>query len=369
MKQKTNRKKVFLGLSFSSLVLMILAILITIVVTSELNKRREIAKIVLPVVVQQAQKGEIRRSVTINGAINNESTVDVIPMAQGTLLKLHVKEGQTVSKGTLLASIDDSALKVQKAQAESSYQTAKSSFERVEALYKENLTSRQDYETAKNMFAGAKAQNDAIQLQLNYTKVTAPIAGKVLIIITKEGSIASPQMPLMRISNPKTIAVTNALPEKYYEVFAEKGSNMEVFVHRPGSNSPPEAATIFSVSDFIDFQSKTFVVKSSFKQTPPNWVPGMFVKTEFVLESKKEIYRLPFELLVGGERLWIAERDKEDPQKAIAKMIQYVPTFFNDDYFEIPEDLSHYEFISEGQEFVYEGEVLKIVPPQQEITP
>lgn len=364
--KKTNGKQVFIGITFSALILIIVTILATIVITSELNKRRQIAKIVLPVAVRKPLRGEIRQSVTVNGYINNESTVDVIPMAQGTLLQLHVKEGQTVRKGQLLATIDSSALKIQKAQAENAYQTAKSAFDRVEALYKENLTSKQDYETAKNMLAGAKAQNDAVQLQLDYTNVTAPIDGKVLIIITKEGSVASPQMPLMRISNPKTIAVTNALPEKYYEQFAEKQTRMEVFVHRPGSDAPPAPASIFSVSDYIDFQSKTFVVKSSFGRTPPNWVPGMFVKTEFVLESKKDIYMLPFELLVAGERLWIAERSEENPEFGTARMISYVPDYFNADYFEIPEEFSSYEFICEGQEFLYEGESVKIIDRRQE---
>lgn len=364
--KKKNGKQLFIGLTFSALVLIIVTILATIVITSELNKRRQIAKIVLPVAVHKPQKGEIRRSVTVNGTINNESTVDVIPMAQGTLLKLHVKEGESVVKGERLATIDSTALKIQKAQAENAYQTAKSAFDRVEALYKENLTSRQDYETAKNMLAGAKAQNDAVQLQLDYTNVTAPIDGKVLIIITKEGSIASPQMPLMRISNPKTIAVTNALPEKYYEQFAEKRATMEVYVHRPGSDAPPAAASVFSVSDFIDFQSKTFIVKSSFGQRPPNWVPGMFVKTEFVLESKKDIFTLPFELLVAGERLWIADRSEEDHERGIARMISFKPDFFNADSFEIPEEFASYEFICEGQEFLYDGEAIRIIDRRQE---
>lgn len=364
--KKTNGKQVFIGITFSALILIIVTILATIVITSELNKRRQIAKIVLPVAVRKPLRGEIRQSVTVNGYINNESTVDVIPMAQGTLLQLHVKEGQTVRKGQLLATIDSSALKIQKAQAENAYQTAKSAFDRVEALYKENLTSKQDYETAKNMLAGAKAQNDAVQLQLDYTNVTAPIDGKVLIIITKEGSVASPQMPLMRISNPKTIAVTNALPEKYYEQFAEKQTRMEVFVHRPGSDAPPAPASIFSVSDYIDFQSKTFVVKSSFGRTPPNWVPGMFVKTEFVLESKKDIYMLPFELLVAGERLWIVERSEENPESGTARMITFVPTYYNADFFEIPEEFASYEFVCEGQDFLYEGEAVRIVGESQE---
>ncbi|MDY3938666.1 MAG: efflux RND transporter periplasmic adaptor subunit [Spirochaetia bacterium] len=364
--KRSNGKQVFIGVTFAALILIIITILATIVITSELNKRRQIAKIILPVAVQKPIKGEIRQSVTINGYINNESTVDVIPMAQGTLLQLHVREGQTVRKGQRLATIDSSALKVQKAQAESAYQTAKSAFDRVEALYKENLTSKQDYETAKNMLAGAKAQNDAVQLQLDYTNVTAPIDGKVLIIITKEGSIASPQMPLMRISNPKTIAVTNALPEKYYEQFAEARSKMEVFVHRPGSDTPPAPAYIFSVSDYIDFQSKTFVVKSSFGQRPPNWVPGMFVKTEFVLKSKKNIYMLPFELLVAGERLWIVERSEENPEMGTARMISFIPEFFNADSFEIPEEFASYEFVCEGQEFLYEGESVRIIDRQQE---
>ncbi len=364
--KKTNKKQLFLGLAFSALILVILTILITIIVTSELNKRRQIEKIVLPVAVLTPEKGEIRQSITINGYINNESTVDVIPMAQGALLQLHVKEGQSVRKGQLLATIDSSALNIQKAQAENAYQTAKSAFDRVEALYKENLTSRQDYENAKNMLAGAKAQNDAVQLQLDYTKVTAPINGKVLVIITKEGSIASPQMPLMRISNPETIAVTNALPEKYYEEFIEKQSRMEVYVHRPNSDNPPQPASVFSVSDFIDFQSKTFVVKSSFDRNPVNWVPGMFVKTEFVLESKRDIYMLPFELLVAGERLWIVERSEENPESGTARMITFVPTYYNADFFEIPEEFASYEFVCEGQDFLYEGEAVRIVGESQE---
>ena len=47
-------------------------------------------------------------------------------------------------------------------------------------------------------------------------------------------------------------------------------------------------------------------------------------------------------------------------------MITFVPTYYNADFFEIPEEFASYEFVCEGQDFLYEGEAVRIVGESQE---
>ena len=70
--------------------------------------------------------------------------------------------------------------------------------------------------------------------------------------------------------------------------------------------------------------------------------------------------------MIAGERLWIVERSEENPESGTARMITFVPTYYNADFFEIPEEFASYEFVCEGQDFLYEGEAVRIVGESQE---
>jgi hypothetical protein len=81
----------------------------------------------------------------------------------------------------------------------------------------------------------------------------------------------------------------------------------------------------------------------------------MFVTVSFVLERREDVYYLPFKVMASGDRLWYADEENR------ARYLEFVPRFFNDDFFQIPEELGDTSFIIEGQHFIGQGQALNIL--------
>lgn len=119
----------------------------------------------------------------------------------GIVKKLNVYVGDIVKKGDLLARLDDTELTAQYNQVAANLENAKTAIkyariekERQEALLAESVTPRQtydravkDYETAQAQVAQVTANLDYAKIQLDYTKIIAPINGVVASVSTQEG--------------------------------------------------------------------------------------------------------------------------------------------------------------------------------------
>ena len=82
--------------------------------------------------------------------------------------------------------------------------------------------------------------------------------------------------------------------------------------------------------------------------------PGMFVYINFVLDKRKDIFYLPYKTLAGGDSLWFVD----DMGKA--RQLEYLQSFGNEEYFQITSEYSSYSFIVEGQNFLSEGQSVRI---------
>ena len=90
----------------------------------------------------------------LQGNVATKQNVIIYPETSGTLLKIYVKEGQRVSKGQLLARIDDGGFSQQVAQLQIQADLAKTTFERQERLWKQKIGSEMQYLQAKSSYEG-----------------------------------------------------------------------------------------------------------------------------------------------------------------------------------------------------------------------
>ena len=164
---------------------------------------------------EPAVRDRITRQVVATGTIDAVELVSVGAQVSGQIKKLHVKLGQKVKKGDMVAEIDsvsqynqynsDKAILASR-QAElkarqAALRIAQSRFDRESALRKKNANSKEDYESAENNLALAKAEVVAVQSQirqselaigtdeqnLGYTRITAPLDGTVVSVVVDEG--------------------------------------------------------------------------------------------------------------------------------------------------------------------------------------
>lgn len=166
-------------------------------------------------ITETVKRGNVRQTVSATGEIVPSQLVDVGAQVTGQIKAMHVRLGQTVEKGQLIAEIDATTqlnnlntnkarLEAYQAQLESAraaLRTAKSQFDRETALLNENATSRHEWETARDNHAAARARLadiessirqtriaiNSAETDLGYTRITAPMSGTVVFVRVEAG--------------------------------------------------------------------------------------------------------------------------------------------------------------------------------------
>ena len=114
--------------------------------------------------------------IELQGSVDTKENLVIYPEFSGTLIDVYVKEGQDVTKGQLLAKIDDGGLSQQLAQLEIQRDLAKTTFERQERLWKENIGSEIQYLQTKSSYEAMNRSVDQLKDQVAKTTVRAPFS-------------------------------------------------------------------------------------------------------------------------------------------------------------------------------------------------
>ena len=180
-------------------------------------------------ITKKAKKGSFSKKVDATGEIFATELIDVGAQVSGQIKKLYVKLGDQVKKGDMIASIDSSTqqnsidnkeaqLAIYKAQLESAkvaLNIAKTQFDRENALFSKNATSKQEFESAKNTYSANSAKIKELKAQikqtnielstakinLGYTKITAPRDGTVVSVQVEEGQTVNANQTTPTIVN------------------------------------------------------------------------------------------------------------------------------------------------------------------------
>src|SRR5216683_1350803 len=142
--------------------------------------------LVVPVVVATAQRGDLPVYFNGLGTVTAFNTVTVRSRVDGQLISIAFKEGQFVHEGELLAQIDPRPFQVQLAKDQAQRRDAEVNLERFKLLFKEGVIPQQQLDTQAALvgqFDGAiasdQSQIDNAKLQLTYSRITAPISGRI----------------------------------------------------------------------------------------------------------------------------------------------------------------------------------------------
>lgn len=194
----------------------------------------------------------------VQGDVETDQNIIIYPQFSGTLTQVYVKEGQIVSKGQLLAKIDDGGLSSQLAQVQAQTALAKTTFERQSRLWDQKIGSEIQYLQAKTNYEASQNAFDQLQTQLGKTNVRAPFSGTIDQIITDQGSLVNPgQSPLMRIVNTNDMYVKADVPESYLGKVTEGSEVIVEFI----SLGKTYTGKIRQVSNFINPDNRSFSIQ------------------------------------------------------------------------------------------------------------
>ena len=210
-----------------------------------------------PVTAFETKTKIFNHFIEVQGNVEADQSVELYPESGGNIIKIYVKEGQKVAKGTVLAQIDNSIIESSIVELQTQLDLATTTFERQQRLWNQNIGSEMQFLQAKAKKEGLENSLKSINAQAKKLKIVAPFSGTIDEIFGKIGGLAVPQMPVLRLVNLNKIHVESEVTETYLKSI-KKGTEVEL-------NFPSLGKTITSkvtqVGNFINPNNRSFKVR------------------------------------------------------------------------------------------------------------
>lgn len=276
-----------------------------------------------PVIVVAAKTSTVPVTLSVIGSVQAYSAVAVKSQVDGQIREVHFREGQTVKKGDLLFTLDARPYEAALRQAEANLakdkallDKARADLARLESLVAKDFTSRANYDTAKanaaSLEATIKADEALVEqakLKLEFTRITAPIDGRVGSILVNAGNLVRANdntagSTLVVLNQIRPIYVQFSVPESHLsEIRARMAAGkIGVKAQVPQEDRVPAEGTLTFINNAVDTATGTIILKATFANDDDRLVPGQFVNVTVELAVITEAVVVPPAAVQVGQR-------------------------------------------------------------------
>lgn len=244
----------------------------------------------IPVEVTSVTKGDIAASILFSANLETERMVDIFPRVNGIIEDIKVEEGDFVEKGQVLLEIEPDAYELAEKRARLNYQQSEANFNRLESMFEKDLISKEDFEDAKYSLEIAHVNWEEAKLNLEYTRVTAPITGYIGERLCRPGDRIQPSDKLFLVANTDEFIAVIHVPEKELAT-VEKDQIAYLKSDNLGTIQFP--GWVKRISPIVDANSGTFKVTVGVKNEDQILRPGMFVNVHVITEQHENTLLVP----------------------------------------------------------------------------
>lgn len=235
-----------------------------------------------------------------SGRLEAVDRVDIRPQVSGTIVSVNFKDGALVKKGQTLfvidprpyaAEVDRAKAQLAAAKAHDSY--AEADWQRAQRLMADNAIAKRDYDEKQNNALGAAADVKAAQaaletaqINLGYTTIAAPVAGRVSRAEITVGNVVSSgagAAPLTTLVSVSPIYASFDVDEQTYLRYigrARSGAEVPVELGLANETGYSRKGTIASVDNRLDTSSGTIRVRARFDNPDGTLVPGLYARVK-----------------------------------------------------------------------------------------
>jgi membrane fusion protein (multidrug efflux system) len=288
------------------------------------NEAKNVEERVMNVKVWNAENQSLRPFIETIGTLKPYEEVILSSEVDGIVKIIRVVEGSWVSKGMVVAEINetDYRLEVQKSQAalrqsEASLANAKLEFERKAALYKEELVTKQQYDdisarlaVAEGDLDRAKATLELAREKLAKTKIYSPLRGLVKEKKVNVGDYVRNGTPLLWIIQSDPIKLSFTVPEKEVrKLRAGQDVSLKVDTY-PGKEFKGRVSTIYPS---LDERTRSLQVEALVPNHDNSLKPGLFAKVTLYTGEAKDVVVVPVTAILYDNtkiKIFVAEGDR-----------------------------------------------------------
>jgi len=236
------------------------------------------------ILVSEVNASEFRHYVSVQGSLEAEENLMVSSKMPGMINSIRVKEGDFVSKGQVLAVMDDEVLRKSIDEVKAGLEQISVLFEKQKSLWDQKIGTEVQYLTLKNQKEGLENKLVTLKAQMGQAQVTAPFSGVIDAVFAKAGSMAAPGVPLMQLVNTSQVKAVAKVPDSYVS-YIKQGD--KVLVNLPDLNKQVEASVSY-VGRIVDPMSRTFKIEVMIAAGNPDLKPNLLAMVQINDKTVKD---------------------------------------------------------------------------------
>ena len=248
----------------------------------------------------------------LNGRLMPDEEVNLSFETSGKIVKIYFNEGSSVAKGQLLAKVNDESLQAQLKKLEAQVQLAEARVSRQSTLLEKDAVSKEALEQVKTELATLNADIELVKANIRLTELRAPFDGIIGLRQVSEGSYASPNTMIARITKLSPLKIDFSVNERY-ATDVKHGTQLKFFLD---GDTKTYNASVYATESQIDAGTFSLNVRALYPNTHRELSPGRFVRIQLQQRKISDAIIIPTEAIIpemGVDKVFLYKSGKAQP--------------------------------------------------------
>lgn len=264
------------------------------------------------VVATEAQNKSFAHKIKVQGNVATNKDILLNSEMSGLITQMHVNSGNSVKKGQLILSMDESIINANISELKSQLEYANYMLDKQVDLFEKELGTELDKKTAENQVNSLEAKLKTLEVQKSKMNVIAPFSGIVDEVYAKTGQLVAPQMPILRLVNNTQVEIIASVSEKHFKNI-KKGTELNVSF--PNYDLESMNLKVKSVGNFIEPTNRTFTIRTEVNNNT-SLMPNMLVEVEITDLKIDSGLVIPSKSILKNQNnndyVWILKKSKKE---------------------------------------------------------
>jgi len=245
-----------------------------------------------------AKTEKLSNTLDASGTLLANEETNIQSELSARVIKIYFREGQYVSKGTMLVKLYDADLRAQLPKLTTQKQLAQRTLERNQQLFDKGGVAQQQVDVDAATVESFGADIASVQAQIQRTEVRAPFNGTIGLRNVSEGTVVSPATVIASIQQTNPLKLDFSVPEKYSDLL-QLGDPVQFTV---ASDQQTYKGQVYAIEPKVDLTTRTVKLRARVPNAKGQLHPGQFANVRLKLSETPEAMMIPSQAIVPSAR-------------------------------------------------------------------